>query len=48
LGVNYYLQGNKSKLSLDYQSRPSFETKNGEVISGQRLSTLTLQFQLFI
>ncbi len=48
LGLNYYLQGNKAKLSLDLQNRPSYEVKQGEIVSGNRLNSLTLQFQLFI
>ena len=47
-GLNYYLQGNKAKLSLDLQNRPSYEVKQGEIVSGNRLNSLTLQFQLFI
>jgi hypothetical protein len=47
-GLNYYLQGNKAKLSLDLQNRPSYDVKQGENVSGNRLNSLTLQFQLFI
>jgi hypothetical protein len=47
-GLNYYLQGNKAKLSLDLQNRPSYEVKQEEIVSGNRLISLTLQFQLFI
>lgn len=47
-GLNYYLQGNKAKLCLDLQNRPSYEVKQGEIVSGNRLISLTLQFQLFI
>lgn len=47
-GINYYIQGNKSKLSLDFQNRPSFQVNQGELVKGQRLNSVTLQFQLFI
>jgi hypothetical protein len=47
-GINYYIQGNKSKLSLDFQNRPSFFVNQGELVKGQRLNSVTLQFQLFI
>lgn len=47
-GLNYYVQGNKAKLSLDLQNRPTYEVKQGEIVSGNRLNSLTLQFQLFI
>lgn len=48
LGVKYYLNGNKSKLSLDYQNRPSYRVENSEVKSGDRLGTVTLQMQVNI
>jgi len=48
LGVNYYLNGNKSKLSLDYQNRPSYKIENSEIKAGDRLGTVTLQMQVFI
>jgi hypothetical protein len=47
-GLNYYVQGNKAKLSLDLQNRPTYEVNQGEIVSGNRLNSLTLQFQLFI
>ena len=48
MGLNYYLNGNKSKISIDYQNRPSYKVESGEVKSGERLGTLTLQMQVFI
>lgn len=48
LGLNYYMQGNKSKLSLDFQNRPSYQMQGDVIKAGDRLNTLTLQFQLFI
>lgn len=48
LGLNYFIQGHKSKLSLDFQSRPSYQVNQGEVSTGSRLNSLTLQFQVFI
>jgi len=48
LGLNYYIQGNKSKLSVDFQNRPSYQVQGDVIKSGDRLNTLTLQFQLFI
>jgi hypothetical protein len=47
-GINYFIQGHKSKLSLDIQNRPSFQVNQGELVKGQRLNSVTLQFQLFI
>jgi hypothetical protein len=48
VGINYYLQGNKAKLSLDVQNRPSYFVKDNQVMSSNRLNSVTLQFQLFI
>ncbi len=48
LGLNYYLQGNKSKLSLDFQNRPSYQVQGDVIKAEDRLNTLTLQFQIFI
>lgn len=48
LGINYYLNGNKSKLSLDYQNRPTYKVENSEIKTGNRLGTVTLQMQVFI
>lgn len=48
IGFNYYLNGNKSKISIDYQNRPTYKVENSEVKSGERLGTLTLQMQVFI
>jgi hypothetical protein len=48
LGINYYIQGNKSKLSLDFQNRPSYQVQSDVIKASDRLNTLTLQFQLFI
>ncbi len=48
IGLNYYLNGNKSKISIDYQNRPTYKVENSEVKSGERLGTLTLQMQVFI
>lgn len=48
LGINYYLNGNKSKLSLDYQNRPTYKVENSQIKSGERFGTLTLQMQVNI
>lgn len=47
-GLNYFIQGHKSKLSLDFQSRPTYQVNQGDVNAGNRLNSLTLQFQVFI
>jgi hypothetical protein len=48
LGVNWLINGNSAKISLDYQSRPIFtQTTNGSVneIKNARRGQLTMQFQ---
>ncbi len=47
-GLNYYLQGNKAKLSLELQNRPTYQVKGNDLNAGQRQNSCTLQFQLFI
>lgn len=47
-GLNYYLQGNKSKVSLELQNRPTYQVNGSDLSAGQRQNSLTLQFQLFI
>jgi hypothetical protein len=47
-GINYYLQGNKAKLSLELQNRPTYEMRGADLQAGQRQNSLTMQFQLFI
>ena len=49
IGVNWIMRGNSSKISLDYQSRPIFDTNiNGDVreTRSARRGQLVLQYQL--
>lgn len=48
-GVNWFMAGHRSKISLDYQNRPTFVTTitNKDVVStGPRKGTVTLQYQI--
>ena len=48
VGINWLMNGHKSKLSLDYQNRPTYYLQNNEVKNGDRKGCLTLQYQIFI
>lgn len=47
VGVNCLLNGHKSKFSLDWHNRPTFEVNNGNLEKGDRLSSVILQYQVF-
>lgn len=46
-GINYLLTGHKSKFTLDWQNRPTYEVAAGNVVKGKRLNSVTLQYQIF-
>jgi hypothetical protein len=49
IGFNWLIDGHRSKLSLDYQNRPTFfKDTNGNVQSGARKSCVILQYQIAI
>lgn len=48
VGVNWLIRGHNSKLSLDYQNRPVYQTLGNQLESNGRRSQLTLQYQVFI
>lgn len=48
LGLNYLMSGHQSKISIDWQNRPSFYLNtNKQTLSGNRLNVITLQYQIF-
>ncbi|MBU6342496.1 MAG: hypothetical protein KGS48_13460 [Bacteroidetes bacterium] len=47
LGINYFILGHKSKITLDWQNRPTFKVQNNAVASDKRRNTLNLQYQIF-
>lgn len=49
IGVNGLIKGHNSKMSLDYQNRPTCQNgTNGQLALTDRRSSLTLQYQVFI
>lgn len=46
-GLNWFIQGHKSKLTLDYQNRPTYYKEGTLVKAGSRKSCLVLQYQIF-
>ena len=47
-GINWFINGHKSKISLDWQNRPVFSETGGKVSTSGRRNCLTLQYQLFL
>lgn len=47
-GINYLIQGHQSKITLNFQNRPTYGINNGTVIAGERKNSLVLQYQIFI
>ena len=47
-GINWFLSGHKSKITLDLQNRPTYEIRNSRLLAGDRKNSLTLQYQIFI
>ncbi len=48
-GINWFINGHRSKMTLNYQSRPSFVLDvNGKPVSDQRRSCVVLQYQIMI
>lgn len=49
-GANWLIKGHNSKISLDYQNRPTYYEfgTNKDVKSGPRKSCIVLQYQIFI
>ena len=46
-GVNLLLNGHKSKLTLDWQNRPTYEVVDNEVKKGKRMNSVLLQYQIY-
>lgn len=47
-GVNWLIKGHSSKLTLDYQLRPTYSTMGNELEKKGNKSQLVLQYQIFI
>jgi hypothetical protein len=49
IGLNWFIKGHQSKISLDYQNRPVFDAnRQRELVEIQRKGILVLQYQLFL
>ncbi len=46
-GLNWLINGHKSKLSLDYQNRPTYFKEGSSIKAGSRKSCITMQYQIF-
>lgn len=48
-GINWLIKGHNSKLSVDFQNRPTYYLNaNNDVTSGHRKNAIILQYQIFI
>lgn len=46
VGVNWLIKGHSSKLTLDYQNRPVYETQSGELVKTGNKGQVVLQYQI--
>lgn len=46
VGLNYFINGHKSKVTLDLQNRPTYSIDNGNLVKGNRLNSIVLQYQI--
>jgi len=46
-GINYFINDHKSKITLDWQNRPTYSLENVALKAGKRMNTLLLQYQIF-
>ncbi|PZX64644.1 hypothetical protein [Hydrotalea sandarakina] len=48
VGLNYLMNGQQSKITLDIQNRPVYAIENNVIVQTERLNAVTLQYQLFL
>jgi hypothetical protein len=48
IGINWLLKGHTSKFSLDYQNRPVYENKAGDLVKTANKGQVVLQYQISI
>lgn len=46
LGINVLLNGHKSKISIDWQTRPTYTDIAGKITSGPRKNSVIMQYQI--
>jgi hypothetical protein len=47
VGVNWFIKGQNSKLSFDYQNRPFYKQNGNELVKEGTRGQVVLQYQLF-
>lgn len=46
VGINWFIKGHSSKISLDYQNRPVYEQQGGELVKTSNKGQVVLQYQI--
>ena len=46
-GINYFVAGQHSKITLDWQNRPVYEVNNSMVSESGRRNSVTMQYQIY-
>ncbi|THU39190.1 hypothetical protein FAM09_11785 [Niastella caeni] len=46
-GINCLINGHKSKFTLDWQNRPTYEVTTTGIVNGSRKNSVVLQYQIF-
>ncbi|SKC45156.1 hypothetical protein [Ohtaekwangia koreensis] len=47
VGVNWFIKGHSSKITLDYQNRPTYENQSGDYVKTGNKGQVLLQYQIF-
>ena len=47
VGVNWFIKGHSSKITLDYQNRPTYENQAGDYVKTGNKGQVLLQYQIF-
>ena len=48
VGLNYFINGHSSKLTLDYQNRPYYQASGAQVTPAGRRGQFVLQYQIYL
>jgi hypothetical protein len=46
VGLNWFIKGHTSKLTLDYQNRPVYDPASAPLVATSRKSQIVLQYQI--
>jgi hypothetical protein len=47
-GINYFIKGHSSKLSVDYQNRPVYKSEGGDLVKDGNRGQVVIQYQISI